>query len=204
MSIITLPVGLELVIGIGFGQARYDMVESSDATGAENARLFGPPRWRASLLSPSAMRANRAAQWEALVLRLRGSINRLAVHDPVRPVPLGSMRGSPVLAATAAAGADTASITATGTLLAGDWLQFGTGLGSSQLVKVMEDATASAGAIAVQFEPPLRKAYAAGTVVTWDKPLAYYRAIGNAPSWTYSKNGLASGGFALDLLEAFS
>ena len=84
------------------------------------------------------------------------------------------------------------------TLLAGDWLQIGTGLGTSQLVKVMSSAfEAPDGTMAVAIEPPLRTAFAGGAPVTWDKPVAYYKQT-SAPQWSYRPGRLyKQGGFTL-------
>jgi hypothetical protein len=106
MSVISLPTGLRIAT-FSPGQARYDMLESSDATGHQATRLFGPPRWRVSMASHPNLSLAEAGQWEALKLQLRGGVNHLALHDPVRTMPLGTLRGSPVLNATAAAGATT-------------------------------------------------------------------------------------------------
>lgn len=206
MSIITLPAGLR--IGeCSIGQARYDMAEMSDATGHTAARLFGPPRWRVSLRSPQALQFAQAAQWEAVILQLRGGVNHLAVPDPVRQVPQGTMRGTLTLNGAHSAGAVALSVTggagqASTTLKAGDWLQIGTGVGTSQLVKVMADTTANgSGVIALTVEPPLRTAFSGGTAVTWNSPLGYYKQVGEA-TWSYGP-GRTTGGYALDLLEAW-
>lgn len=105
MSIVTIPAGLVAPAGCTIGQARYDLTESSDSTGAEAARLLGPPRWSMSLRSIEAMTPAEAGLWEAMVLQLRGRVNHLAVHDFGRPAPQGNLRGSPILNASASAGA---------------------------------------------------------------------------------------------------
>ncbi len=201
----TFPFGAEC----GVGQARFDLVSSSDATGAEQARLLGPPKWTLRLVQPSRLTLAEQGQWASLVLRLRGKVNTLACWDPVRTAPLGTLRGTLALSATAAAGATTAALaggTASGTLKQGDWLQIGTGLGTSQLVLITADATANgSGAVTVAFEPPLRQAFSGSTGVTWDKPVAYYRTAGDgATGWTYGVRGLTATGFALDLVERFA
>lgn len=146
MSVIAQPTDL-MVGDFGVGQARYEMREVSDATGDEAARLFGPPRWRFSLSSPEpeSMSLDQAAAWEAMQLRLRGGINHLEAFDPVRYEPQGTLRGSPRLQAAVAAGATSMTLIGglPGTLKAADWLQIGTGLGTSQLVKVVITATSS-------------------------------------------------------------
>lgn len=207
MAIITLPTTLRIAEA-GFGQARYDMAEMSDATGHSAARLFGPPRWRAWLRSHKAIAIEEASIWEAMLLQLRGGVNHLALHDRHRPAPLGTMRGTMTLSGAHSAGAVAVTVTAgagqaSRTLLTGDWLQIGTGLGTSQLVKVMADATANgSGVISLTVEPPLRTAFSSGVAVAWDKPLAYYKQI-SEPSWSYTSMQ-AAGGFAVDLLESWS
>lgn len=209
MSIITLPAGFDRTIGsFAISQARYDMLEASDATGTVAARLFGPPRWRVAMGCVQALLLDDAALWETVLLRLRGGVNHLAVYDPVRTQPQGTMRGTLTLVGVHAAGAVAVNLSggagqAGATMNAGDWLQLGAGLGTSQLVKVMVNATADgAGAIALTVEPPLRIALAGGAAVTWDKPVAYYRQLGE-PGWQYPEWRM-SGGYALDLLEAWT
>lgn len=206
MAIITLPTGLRIA-SCSIGQARFDMIETSDATGHQAARLFGPARWRMALTSHVAMTQADAVIWESLLLRLQGGVNHLAIGDPVRKAPRGSMRGTLTLSAQATAGANTLSITggagqANTTLLAGDWLQVGSAL-TAQLFKVVTDATANgSGVISATVEPPVRATFASSTSVTWNSPIAHFKALG-APQWSYAEARL-QGGFALDLLESWT
>lgn len=208
MAIITLPSTLKLGVACGMGQRRFDLLSQSDATGTQQARLLGPPRWTLSLVQPERVTLIEGGAWAALVAQLRGRVNVLAAWDPVRPAPQGTLRGALVLSATAAAGATSIALSggspAAGTLRAGDSLSIGSGLGASQLVMVTADATTVAGAVTVGIEPPLRTAYAAGTTVSWDRPLAYYRAQADATTWTYGNSGTMVTGFALDLMETWS
>lgn len=59
----------------------------------------------------------------------------------------------------------------------------------------------TAGTATVNFEPPLRNAITRWTTVTWDKPVAYYKATNDALTWDAVPNGPAIDGFAIDLLE---
>lgn len=207
MSVITLPTTLRLGVGSGMGQARYDLAARSDATGAEQARLLGPPRWVLRLVQPQALPVAQAAAWQVLLLQLRGKVNHLAAWCPGQQAPRGTLRGSIQILGTHAAGATTLSIggTATGTLAAGDFLQVGTGLGTSQLVMVTADmATDGTGAGSVSIEPPLRQQYAGGTPVAWDKPLAYYRTSTDTTQWSYGPAGAVVSGMSLDLLESWT
>jgi hypothetical protein len=210
MAVITWPAALRAPAEWTLSQARYDMLENSDATGHMAARLLGPPRWRVSLRCGDGFTLQEAGIYEAMLLQLRGGVNHLAVHDFVRAAPQGSMRGTMTLNGAHAAGVAALSVTAgagqaSRTLLAGDWLQLGTGLGTSQLVKVMAAATSDAGGvIALTIEPPLRIGFAGGAAVAWDKPLAYFKQTG-APQWSYRPAmRQKQSGFALDLLESWT
>lgn len=234
MSIVTLPAGLRGVFAeVGYSQIRYDMTESSDSTGHQAARVLAPPRWRVTLRSHEGLTLTEGGQLEAVLVKLRGRVNHLQLSDPVRSVPEGSMRGTPRIAGAAALPAGSTSVTlnctAAGTLSAGDWMQFGTGLGTSQLVKVVEPCTSSpaaevafswtnggaftwtnggsfswvdAGTVTVTFEPPTRMAFAADTAVTLEQPVGYFKQTSDS-QWRY-RPGRLQGGFALDLLEAFN
>lgn len=235
MSIVTLPQSLRPA-ECSIEQERYDTIEQSDSTGAEAARLLGPPKWKMSLSFGDYMTLSEAGQAEAILLQLRGRVNHLAAYDPVRRVPQGTLRGSLRLAADVAAGATSMTLIGgtAGTLEAGDWLQVGSGVGTSHLAKVVANADATGtgqpvnwtdgsgnpsswtdgsgnastwqdpGTITVTIEPPTRGAFVKDTAVTWDHPLGYYRMQGNA-RWKYQHARIhKQGGFAVDLLEAFS
>jgi hypothetical protein len=209
MALITAPTTLQI------GQQRielvtYDLSETSDASGFMAVRSGGPPRWRMSLGSPRIINPVAASAWKSLILRLRGRVNHLAIWDAARPAPMGTLRGTLTLAAGVGAGAASLSITggagqAGRTLLAGDWLQLSTGVGSSQLVCVTADAIANgSGVIAASIEPPLRIGFGGGAAVTWDRPVGYYRQRVGAAGWDNQPNAVGQGGFALDLVEQWS
>jgi len=111
MAVITFPSNLRLGDGCGMGQRRYDLIATSDATGDEQARLLGPPRWTLQLVQPSALPVADADTWRALLVRLRGRVNHLAAWDPARPLPRGSLGGTVTLASGAAIGATTLALT---------------------------------------------------------------------------------------------
>lgn len=206
MAIITWPDALMPGPGSGFGQRRYDLTFGSESTGAQQDRVLAPPRWQLSIVQPSVLRAAAAGQWQAVIISLRGRVNHLLCYNFGRPQPLGTYRGTLTLNANAALGATTASIaggTVAGTLLRGDLVQIGTGLGTSQVVMCMADATADgAGVIGLTFEPPLRTAFTSGAVVAWDKPKTYFKQMASSSVWTYQAAAAPlTTGMGLDLLE---
>lgn len=216
MAIVTLTQALVATLGVGgvsWGQRRFDVAGGNDANGNTQDRLGAPPRWTLTLAAPDAIEVDKAVLWETLLLQLRGRVNHLAAWDPKRPAPRGTMRGTMTINGAHSAGATTVNIIVTGTgqvgatLLAGDPLQLGTGLGTSQLVRVVTGGTAvnTAGnsTIGVTVEPPLRVALSGGAAVTWDKALAYFKQASDAAMWTYY-TGRAMQGFSLDLIERWT
>lgn len=189
------------VSAANWGQARFDLVEVSESTGAVSTRLLGPPRWTLSMRSPEIMPLALVAPWEAMIYGLRGRVNHLAAFNPGRPRPAGTIAGSPSTLALAPPGATSVQIATSGTVLVGDMLQIGTGLGTSQLVKVMADASPSGGSMTVTFEPPLRQAYAEATPVVWNRPLSYFKSLTPNNGSAFLPGG--QGGYSLDLIEAF-
>jgi len=128
-------------------------------------------RWVVGMMYAGQVLADRA-EVEAFWVKVQGQINRVSLWHLSRPAPRGSMRGSPVMASTAAIGATTAAITTTpaATVKAGDML----GLGG-QLVQILADAQADGGgALTVSFAPRLRAAATSGSAVVWDKPTANF------------------------------
>jgi hypothetical protein len=209
MAIITMPDTLRVGAGSKIEQATFEVVSASDVTGSTQARAYGAPHWSLSLVSPAHLQDADAGAWKSMLLALLGSVNYLSAFDPSRPVPLGTYRGSPNLTATANAGDTTITFgdatQADKTLTVGDWLQIGTGLGTSQLVIVVAPATANGSGIAtVQIQAPLRIPYAISTPVFWSRPRGHFRRTPGSgrTAWTPFAPGVTQG-FAIDLIEAW-
>jgi len=207
MAIYTLPDSLKIE-KMAFGVNTYALPFSNADTGASSTRLLGPPRWTLSFSSASDLSLTDAGPWVSLLMRVGGRIHHLEAWDKSRPAPSGTLRGTLVLASTVKEG-DTEAIISAGagqagrTLLDADWLQFGSGLGTSQLVAVMGPATAdAAGTITIQFESPARLTFPAGTPVTWDKARTYFKSNSNAVTWSAERN--VQGGFSFDGTEQWN
>lgn len=177
---------------------------ASPETGATQAVTRVGSKWGWSIVLP-AMRPDAQQRMEAWVQRLSGYEHRAQVFDWKRSRPRGTCNLSGVsVSGTIAQFATTGTLAGCGagkTLLAGDWLQFGSG---GQLVMVAADATADgSGNMSVEFRWAARTAIGNGTAVVLDRPTALYVladpniSIPRAP-------GFAQPGFALDLIEVFA
>ncbi len=210
MSIITWPSTLVPGAATGWGQRRYDLTYESDVTGARQDILLGPPRWTLALQQPEVLSLATAGEWQAILAKLRGRVNHLLAWDFGRPAPLGTMRGTLALGAQATVGSTQLQITggvaqAAKTLLPGDKLQVGTGLGTSQLFMVVDAATANgSGAITVNVEPAVRVTFPVSTTVVWDKASTYFKVEGSSNVWRYGVGAFYASGVTLDLIEVWT
>ncbi len=99
------------------------------------------------------------------------------------------------------AGSTAPTYPAAPTLLAGDWLQVGTGVGSHLCMVTTDTTLSDAGAGSVPIKSATRKSHASGTAVAWDKPRGHFKLRPDAVSWSGIAGATGSGGFALDLIE---
>lgn len=176
MATITLPAGFsprDFTMRLVTNQRSF----SSPFGGSEQVVDLLNDRWSISLALPSSSSAN-AARIEAFVNAMRGMTNTCNLWHMQRPVPRGTMRGTPTVIATAPQGNAFFHIqtTAFATLLAGDMI----GL-NGLLLQISMDSTAdSSGVLLVNIVNRLRKVCVAGLPVTWDKPTAPFRLMTNA------------------------
>lgn len=134
-------------------------------------------RWRVGM-GFAAIHAPGQAEREAFWALVRGRVNRIALWHLVRPVPRGTLRGSPTLSASISSGAALLPIQATAgaTLAAGDLV----GL-LDQVHMVVQPAVADgAGAMQVSISPPRRSAAPVGAAVVWDRPKAVFMVEADA------------------------
>jgi hypothetical protein len=154
--------------------------------------------WRTQLDLPDDISNAMGGQLEALIDRLKGRVNKLAVGNFKRREPLGTMRGTPIVATLAAQLANTLIIqtTAGASLLAGDMLGV-----SGLLLRVLADAVADgSGLITVEIAPRLRVAVAAGATVIWSQPTSNFVLAADGVPIDWHPGFYA--GPQLDLIEA--
>jgi len=122
--------------------------------------------WRVSLtLKPRRSKNIGAGSAEAWFNGAAGAGIGLLIFHWLRPVPRGTMRGSPTTSASAARGAQSIAITTTGTLARGDLFKVG-----GTVYQSFADAAPSAGVLTVPIVGHVRAAIAAGAPVGWDRP----------------------------------
>lgn len=149
------------------------VVFSSPFGGSEQVVDRSNDRWTASVTLP-ARRTGDGAAVEAFIGSMRGMTNTVNLHHFARPIPRGTMRGSPTtINNPALAGGDSLSIAAAPavTLKAGDMIGV-----AGLLLMVAADCVANGvGNITVPLVNRLRFGFPAGSAVTWDRPKAAFR-----------------------------
>lgn len=141
----------------------------------------GGQKWEASVTIPSTRR-NLAAPWKAMLVALRGPTGTFLLGDPDYATPRGTVSSCTL---SGSAGDSTASVTMTGTLLAGDYIQLGSG-SAAKLHQVLVDQSGSGN---LEVWPNLRSNYTDETVIT-SSPKGLFRLKENVSSWTINNSSL--------------
>lgn len=168
----------------------------SPITGATEAIEFPAERWQISATYPERLLRDSGAA-EAFFARVVGGVERIRIYNWLRPVPRGSMRGTPTLNAAIARGARQIAINTTGTLEAGDFFKVG-----NQLHQAFTSAVPSGGVLLVDVVHRVRAASPAGTAVLWDRPTALFVLPTDTSRAAYSPGKMA--GFAQEYDEVYA
>lgn len=150
--------------------------------------------WSAAVSIPPVGK-DLAAAWKAFLVALKGPRGTFLLGDPDYVSPRGTVSGTPTL--TGSAGDDTVQITLTGSLLAGDYIQLGTG-SAAKLHKVLVDRTAGTN-VDLEIWPKLRNDYTAETVI-YSSPKGVFRLGQNSVSW--SIDNASTYGISFEAIEA--
>lgn len=179
-----------------WGSIKAGVQFRSPFNGSVESVEFPGERWRASLTFNLGT-PDLAAQAEAFFARVAGGTERVRLRHFLRPAPLGTMRGSPTLNASAARGDLQLAINTTGTLKAGDFFKVG-----GQLFQCFTDCSPSAGVLTVPLVQRVRAALSAGAAVSWDRPTALFICPAMSSATGYSPGAVAP--IAVDFEEVFS
>ena len=134
-------------------------------------------RWMLYITVPGGNHV-QGAVLEAWLGQFRGMVNWASLWHPARRVPRGTLRGTPTIHTTAAAGARSVILQAAAaeTLYAGDMLG-----SDGLLLQTASDCTADgSGVITVPLNNALRWDLDATTAVVWDKPTAPFRLMSSS------------------------
>jgi len=151
----------------------------------------GGQKWEASVNIPSVHR-DKAAQWKALLVGLKGQTGTFLLGDPDYATPQGTVSSCTL---TGSAGDETVTVVMTGTLLAGDYIQLGSG-SAAKLHQVLLDQDGDG---SLEIWPALRSDYTSETVI-FNAPKGVFRLATNISSW--SINNASTYGISFEAVEA--
>ena len=168
-------------------------VSQSPFTYKQQVISHGGQKWEASVTIPSVHR-DKAAEWKALLVGLKGQVGTFLLGDPDYATPQGTVSSCTL---TGSAGNETVSVVMTGTLKAGDYIQLGAG-SSAKLHQVLLDQDGDG---SLEIWPSLRSDYAGATVV-FNNPKGVFRLSNNVTSW--SINNASIYGISFEAVEALT
>lgn len=191
---LTYPLDTPTTIGIESIELRaVNAVATSQSPFTYKQQIIshGGQKWEAAVTIPSVHR-DKAAQWKAMLVGLKGQTGTFLLGDPDYATPQGTV-SSCVLSGSA--GDDSASVVMTGTLKAGDYIQLGSG-SSAKLHQVLLDQDGDG---TLEIWPSLRSDYTSSTV-TFNSPKGVFRLSTNVTSW--SINNASTYGISFEAVEA--
>lgn len=174
-----------------FGLQRQVVPHRSQISSQYQAVELGSEFWKLNVNMASQVQSDAGAM-EAFFNQLVGGVQTVTAWHFRRPVPQGTMRGTPTLNAAAAQFAKTILINTTGTLKAGD--MFGV---SGQLFQVAADANPVAGVLTVATVNRVRVALSSGASVTWYQPTATFVVLEPSSAFNHTPDAMAPTSFTL-------
>ena len=193
---ITYPLDAPTSIGIEsieFRAVNAVAISQSPYTYKQQVVSHGGQKWEASVTIPSVLR-DKAAQWKAMLVALKGPTGTFLLGDPDYATPQGTVTACTL---TGTAGDETVTVVMTGSLLAGDYIQLGDS-GSAKLHQVLQDQSGDG---TLEIWPPLRTDYSVKTVV-FNAPKGVFRLANNVTSW--SINNASAYGISFEAVEAIT
>jgi hypothetical protein len=191
---ITYPVSVPTSIGLNqvtFYADNADAMTESPFSYSSQVFKHTGERWRASV-SVAPFKKELSEPWVAFLLSLRGRSGTFLLGDPARTTPQGTATSATL---TGVAGSSSPTITMTGSLLAGDYIQLGSG-SDTTLHKVLVNRS---GTGVVEIWPRLRKnRTSVAVVITNTRGL--FRLSSGVASWGI--NEMSTYGITFDCVEA--
>jgi len=190
---ITYPLSLPTSIGIAQIEIRAANaigLGQSPFTFSQQTVVHQGQRWEASISIPT-VRRQYAAPWKAFLTALKGRRGTFLLSDPDYASPRGTATSATlndVGGTSRVAGSSSIVVSMTGTLLAGDYIQLGTGL-NSRLHQVLQDQDGSG---TLEIWPALRSNYADSTALDLSNPSGHFRLAANQVSWAVDQSSAYS------------
>jgi hypothetical protein len=155
-------------------------VSRSPFTLSTQAHKYAGQMWQADIALP-AMDYINAAKWFAWLGSLNGQYGTFLLGDPRRCTARGTAATATI---TGSAGSSSVTVTMTGTLLAGDYFQLGSG-STARLYMVLQDQNGSG---TLEIWPALRSAASAASA-TLSTPRGLFRLSSNEVARTADEIG---------------
>ena len=168
-------------------------VSQSPFTYKQQIISHGGQKWEASVTIPP-VRRDKAAEWKALLVSLKGQTGTFLLGDPDYATPQGTVTSCTL---TGNVGDETVTVVMTGTLKAGDYIQLGAGA-TAKLHQVLLDQSGDGD---LEIWPALRGDYSSATVV-FNSPKGVFRLSSNVTSW--SINNTSSYGISFEAVESIT
>lgn len=150
----------------------------SPFTFAGQAHAYAGQMWQADITLPAMKRAE-AEQWIAFLVSLRGQYGTFLLNDPSATSPRGTATAATI---TGDAGDSSVTVAMTGTLLAGDYIQLGSG-SSARLHKVLQDQDGNG---TLEIWPALRADHTT-TSADLTSAAGVFRLSSNEQSWSVNE-----------------
>jgi len=179
---ITYPLDTPTTIGIESIELRaVNAVATSQSPFTYSQQIVSHQgqRWEASVNIPN-VRRDLAAEWKAFLTALKGPTGTFLLGDPDYATSRGDVSSATL---SGSAGDETVTVTMTGSLLAGDYIQLGSGA-NAKLHQVLVDQSGSG---SLEIWPALRSNYTSQSVV-FNNPKGLFRLTGNMSSWSINSS----------------
>jgi hypothetical protein len=205
---ISYPLSLPTSIGIAQIELRATnavAVSRSPFTFATQVHAYTGKSWQADVSLPS-IRRDLAEDWVAWLISLKGQLGTFYLGDPNAVTPRGSARDTDTILVDGAVSSgdtiaiDSAPVSQTDYLKAGDYMQIGTGV-NRQLFKVLNDVdTDGTGSATVDVWPNVRTSIGDNVAVTVENTKGIFRLASNEQS--FSINEASFYGITFGAIEA--
>lgn len=191
---ISYPVSTPTSIGIANVELSANnavAVGRSPFTFSQQVHTYPGQMWSATVSIPP-VRKDLAEPWVAFLLSLRGQTGTFLLGDPNNTSPRGTATAATI---TGTANSSSLTVTMTGTLLAGDYIQLGSGADAT-LHKVLVDQSGSG---TLEVWPAIRKNRTAVSAVLTNAK-GVFRLSSNNQSWSINDN--SAYGIQFECMEA--